>query len=199
LFNYIGFTFADNFISFGINLYNFSYGFLTFLFNIDLLNPLHLGFLILLIIMGLGIRPSFINEKTYEKVDMIYDLKNIRNNILHKPVYIFLLILSSYILSYISIITTYNFFISLFTLLGWLSIISIISISITHMILLLIKFCDDIKGKLKIIPYLIIPISYIFIRLIFFYYPRSNQNSISLIFTIFVTVTVIIILLRKKP
>lgn len=195
---YSGYTFSENFISFGINLYNFSSGFLNFLFTIDLLHPFHLGFLILLIFMGMGIRPSFIGEKNQEKVDMIYDLKNIRYNILHKPVYILILILISYIFFYISILTELNLYITIFTILGWLSIISIVSLIITHMIFLLIKLTDNIKGVSKILPYLVIPVSYVFFRLIFFYYPISYQNSISLLLTIFITSIVLIILLRKN-
>jgi hypothetical protein len=195
---YTGYTFSDNFISFGINLYNFSSGFIGFLSSIDLLNPLHLGFLILIIVMGMGIRPSFIGEEKQEKVDMIYDLKNIKNNILDKPIYILLLILISYIIFYISILIEKNLFITLFTILGWLSIISIISLVIAHMILLLIKFSDEINGILKLIPYITIPASYLSFRLIFFYFPISNQNNLSLIFTIFITSIVIIILIKKK-
>ena len=196
--DYIGYTFSDNFISFGINLYNFSIGYLNFLFNIDLLNPFHLGFLILLILMGLGIRPSFIGGKTFEKVDMIYDLKNIKNNVLNKPIYIILLILISYILSYISILTGLRIYITIFSILGWLSIISIISLIISHMILLLIKYSDEIEGVLKVIPYISIPISYCFFRLLFYLYPISYHNSISLILTILITCVVLIILLKKK-
>jgi hypothetical protein len=148
--------------------------------------------------MGMGIRPSFIGEEKQEKVDMIYDLKNIKNNILDKPIYILLLILISYIIFYISILIEKNLFITLFTILGWLSIISIISLVIAHMILLLIKFSDEINGILKLIPYITIPASYLSFRLIFFYFPISNQNNLSLIFTIFITSIVIIILIKKK-
>ena len=148
--------------------------------------------------MGMGIRPSFIAEKTHKKVDMVYDLINIRDNILHKPVYIFLLILITYILFYISILTGLNLYITLFSILGWLSIISIVSLIITHMILLLIKFTDNIKGVSKFFLYLVIPVSYVFLRLIFFYCPIPYQNSISLLLTIFITSIVLIILLKKN-
>lgn len=194
---YSGYTFSDNFISFGINLYNFSSGFLSFLSTIDLLHPVHLGFLLLLIIMGMGIRPSFIGEKNQEKVDMIYDLKNIRYNILHKPVYIFLLILISYVFFYISILIDNNLYMAFFSILGWLSIISIVSLIITHLILLLIKFTDNIEGIKKLLPYISIPVSYVLCRLVFFYYPIPYLNNISLLLTIF-TASLLVILLSKK-
>ena len=195
---YSGYTFSDGFISFGSNLYNFSIGFLSFIFNIDLFHPAHLGFLILLIIMGLGIRPSFIGEKNQEKVDMIYDLKNIRYNILHKPVYILLLTLLAYIFFYISVLFDSSFYIAFFSILGWLSIISIVSLLITHLILLLIKSTDNIKGIKKVVPYLIIPSSYVIFRLFFYYFPFPYLNSISLIFTIIITTIIVIMLSRNK-
>jgi hypothetical protein len=101
-------------------------------------------------------------------------------------------------LFYISILTDLRIYITIFSILGWLSIISIISLIIAHMILLLIKYSDEIEGILKVVPYLSIPISYGFLRLFFYYYPISYQNSISLILTIIITCAVIIILLKKK-
>jgi hypothetical protein len=193
-----GYTFSNNLIGFGLNLYNFSIGFVGFLFNIDLLNPFHLGFLILLIIMGLGIRPSFIGEKNLEKIDMIYDLKNIRYNILHKPIYIFLLMLLSYIIFYISILLEGNYYIAFFSILGWLSIISIISLLVTHLIILLIRYTDKLFSLSKIIIYITIPVSYIIFRIIFLYFPISIQNGVSLLLTIILTFFFLIFFLRKR-
>ena len=70
-----GYTFSANLISFGVNTYNFSYGFLSFLFSINLLHPFHLVFLFLLIIMGMGIRPSFIGKKNQEKINKHFSRK----------------------------------------------------------------------------------------------------------------------------
>jgi len=194
----IQYTFSANLISFGSNIYNFSNGFLGFLFSIDLLHPFHLGFLFLLIIMGMGIRPSFIGEKNQEKVNMLYDLKNIRYNILHKPLYIILWFLASYIFFYISILLNNNLYISIFSILGWLSIISIISLIITHLVILLIYFTDKINGLKKYIPIISIPVSYIFIRIVFFYLPIPYLYSISLLFTIIITTLMIILLSKNK-
>jgi hypothetical protein len=193
-----GYTFSDNLISFGLNLYNFSTGFLGFTFSMDLFNPFHFGFLIILIFMGLGMRPSFIGEKNLEKVDMIYDLKKIRYNILHKPIYIFLLILLSYILFYVSILFEHNYYIAFFTVLGWISIISIVSLIITHMIILLINFTDSLPDLHKIFVYITIPLSYILFRIIFFYFPISYHNSVSLLLTVSLSSILIYILLKKK-
>ena len=191
-----GYTFSDNLISFGLNLYNFSTGFLGFIFSMDLLNPVHLGFLIFLIFMGLGIRPSFIGEKNIEKVDMIYDLKKIRYNILHKPIYIILLLLLSYIIFYLSILIGQNYYIAFFTILGWLSIISIVSLTITHMIILMIKFTDNLPYFQKFLVYFTIPFTYIVFRIIFYYFPISIQYSISLLLTVSLSSILIYYLLK---
>ena len=45
----VKYTFAGQLITFGSNLYNFSEGFFSFLFAIDLFHPVHLGFLLLLL------------------------------------------------------------------------------------------------------------------------------------------------------
>lgn len=193
-----GYTFSDNLIGFGLNLYNFSEGFLGFIVNIDLFNPIHLGFFVLIIIMGLGIRPSFIGEKSLEKVDMIYDLKNIRYKILNKPLYIFLLILLSYIIFYFSILFAQKYYVAIFSILGWISVISIISLIITHMLILFIKYSDELIIIQKIFLYLIIPFSYIVIRVIFYYFTTPISNSISLLFTILLTTFILYYLLKKR-
>lgn len=193
-----GYTFSANLIGFGVNIFNFSNGFLSFLFSIDLLNPFHFGFLLLLILMGMGIRPSFIGEKNQEKVNMLYDLKNIRYNILHKPVYIFLLILLTYIFFYICILINNNLYIAFFSILGWLSVISIVSLFVTHLIILFIYFSDEINGLKKIIPYISIPVSYITCRIIFLYFPNKYLYSLSLLFTIIMPSILIYILSKKK-
>ena len=193
-----GLTFSDNLINLGLNIYNFSNGFLNFIFNIDLFHPFHLGFLILLIFMGLGIRPSFISEDKYQKVDMLFDLKNIRYKILHKPLYIFLLFLVSYILFYISILIKINFYIAIFSILGWLSIISIISLVITHLILIFIMFSDKLEYYYKIFIYISIPLLYIIFRILFYYFPINISNGLSLILTILIVALLLYYILRKK-
>ena len=193
-----GITFSDNLINLGLNIYTFSNGFLSFIFNIDLFHPFHFGFIILLIIMGLGIRPSFIGEEKYQKVDMLYDLKNIRHKILHKPLYIFILLLLSYILFYFSILLNQSFYIAFFSILGWLSIISIISLAITHLLILYIKFSDELEYLEKIFIYISLPLSYILFRILFYFFPIILSNSISLIFTIIIVTLLIYILLKKK-
>jgi hypothetical protein len=192
------YTFSGNLTTFGVNLYTFSEGFILFLSNIDLLHPAHLGFLILLIFLGLGTRPSFIGEKKKEKVDMLFDLKNIRYNILHKPLYIFILFLFVYVLSYVSFIFKQNWYVALFSVLGWLSIIAIISLIVAHLIIILIKLTDEIPGLWKLLPYITIPVSYLSIRSLFFLYPSDASKWVSILLTIISTSIILFLLLKYR-
>ena len=192
------YTFAGQMITFGTNLYTFSEGLFGFLFNIDLLHPAHFGFVLLLIFIGLGIRPSHIGEKKREKVDMLYDLKNIRNNILHKPLYLFILFLMSYLFFYVSLLLNQNWYVSLFSIFGWLSIIAIVSLAVTHIILLLIRTTDEIRSYWKFIPYVVILVSYVVMRVVFFFFPADFTNSASLLAMILSTILSVILLLKYK-
>ena len=192
------YTFAGQMIIFGTNLYTFSEGFFGFLFNIDLLHPAHFGFVLLLIFIGMGIRPSHIGEKKREKVDMLYDLKNIKNNILHKPLYLFILFLMSYIFFYVSLLLNQNWYVSLFSIFGWLSIIAIVSLAVTHIILLLIRTTDEIRSYWKFIPYIVVLVSYVVMRLVFFFFPADFANSASLLVMILSTILSVILLLKYK-
>ena len=110
------YTFAEGMIHFGTNLYLFSESFFAFLFTIDLLHPAHLGFLILLIFLGMGIRPSYIGGIKKEKVDMIYDLRNIKSHIFHKPFYVIILLFLTYIFFYFSFLLKNNWYVALFSI-----------------------------------------------------------------------------------
>jgi hypothetical protein len=194
----IEYSFAEGVINFGTNLHAFSGGFFSFLVNMDLLHPGHLGFILLLIFLGMGIRPSYIGEGKKEKVDMVYDLKNIKSNILHKPLYLILLILLTYLLFYISFLLNQNWYVNIFTIFGWLSIISIVSLIITHMIILLIKTTDEIPGIWRFLPYFTMPVSYILMRLLFYFLPIDFSLSLSLLIMILSVVLVTYLLLKYK-
>lgn len=192
------YTFSESLIIFGANLYTFSLGFFGFLAAIDLLHPAHVGFCILLIFLGLGIRPSYIGENKQEKVDMFYDLKNIRYNLLHKPVYVLFFFLSSYILFYVSFLLHGNWYVSLFSIFGWLSIIAMVAIFIAHLILFLIKATDELPSFWKIVPYLGMIGSYGIMRTVFLYFPSSLSLSVSLFTMILVTGVITLSLQRFK-
>jgi len=192
------YTFAGQITTFGTSLYSFGRGFFSFLFNIDLLHPGHFGFLLLLIFLGMGIRPSYIGKTKQEKVDMLYDLRNIWSHILYKPLYLIILFLMAYVFFYISLFFDQNWFVALFSIFGWLSIIAITSLIIADMILFLIKTTDEIPGRWKFLPYITLPVSYILIRLLFFYFSTEYTFITSLLVMILSTVLVTYLLLRYR-
>jgi hypothetical protein len=192
------YTFAEGLGSFGTSLYAFTQQFFEFLLNMDLLHPAHLGFLLLLIFLGMGIRPSYVGEEKKQKIDMIYDLKNIKNLIIQKPLYMLLLFLLAYLFFYISFILQVSWYVAFFSILGWLSIISLVSLIITHMIIFLIKITDEIPGFWRFIPFLILPISYISIRIVFTFFESELKHSVSLLGMILSTIVAVLLLLRFK-
>ncbi len=192
----IKYTFGGQLITFGTNLYMLSQKFLSFLIiEMNLLNPGHFGFLLLLIFLGMGIRPSYIGEKKIDKVDMMYDLKNVWNLITHKPLYILLLLLLSYNLFYLSILFKTDWYTVLFSIFGFLSIISIIAIIIALLIINLIRATDKIEGKKKYIPYICLPLSYILMRILFYYIPNPYSLAISTISMIIITAILTMLIL----
>jgi hypothetical protein len=192
------YTFGGQITAFGASLYAFAKSYFEFLFTLDLLHPGHFGFLLILIFLGMGIRPSYIGEQKQEKVDMLYDLKNIWSLITRKPLYIIILFLIGYVIFYISLFFNQNWYVALFIIFGWLSIISIMSIVIANMLLFLIKTTDEIPGFWKFIPYITLPVSYILTRLLFFYFPTDFTTTISLIVMALSTVVVTYLLLNYK-
>ncbi len=191
-------TFGGQIIIVGTSLYEFTAKFLGFLVNIDLLHPAHFGFFLFMIILGMGIRPIYIGEKKTQRVDMFYDLKNIWNLIVDHPRYLLYFFILAYSFFYISYYFQNNWYVFIFSIFGWLSIISIFSILISDMILLLVMKTDEIKGLKKAIPFIIIPIIYILMRIIFYYHPTDYSNSASLLVTFLTTILVTYLLLKKS-
>ena len=175
------YSFSENLIVFGSNLYLFSAHLFAFLFSIDLLHPAHLGFFLLLILLGLGIRPSYIEKKSFKKIDMFYDLQNIKEHILHRPLYVVLFFLLSYCFSYISVLFNGNWYVSLFSLFGGVSIIAIAALIITHGLLFLIRISDDLPESMRWIPFIVLIVSYILLRSLFYLVPIPYLTSISLV------------------
>lgn len=192
------YSFASGMQTFGSNIYRFSEGFFSFLSEIDLAHPAHLGFLLLLIFLGMGIRPSYIGEDKRRKVDMLYDLANIKSHIFQKPLYLILLILLSYVFFYISFLFDQNWHMLLFSVFGWLSIIAIVSLIIAHLLVFLIKTTDEIPSRWKYLPYINLPLSYILIRLLFYFYPVDFDKTASLMIMIFSTIAIVFVLLYYK-
>ncbi|UCD13103.1 MAG: hypothetical protein JSW60_05960 [Thermoplasmatales archaeon] len=193
----IDYTFAEGLINFGTNLYAFSENLFLFLVSIDLLHPPHIGFLILLIFLGMGIRPSYIGEEKQRKVNMLYDLQNIKAHIFHKPLYILMLFLLAYVFSYISVLLKTNWYTSLLSIFGWLSIVAIVSLIIAHMIILLIKTTDEIPGHWRLLPFLTIPISYALMRFILPFLTQKEYIASIALFVMLISTIIVVFLLLK--
>ena len=192
------YTFGGQLTIFGASLYNFSEKFFGFLSNIDLLHPGHFGLLLLLIFFGMGIRPSYIGEKKHEKIDMLYDLKNIWSLISFKPLYIIIVFILAYLFFHLSVLFNQFWYTMLFSMFGWLSVISITALIIADSIILLIKTTDKIQGISRFLPYITIPFSYVLMRVLFFYFPSDFTKIASLSIMILSTVLVTFLLLKYK-
>lgn len=162
------FTFAENLIVFGSNLFEFTSDFVFFLGSIDLFHPAHVGFFLLFILLGLGIRPSYIGKRPMEKVDIFYDLKNIRYNVLHKPLYIVIGLLSAYIFSYMNVFLGQSLYVAVFSFFGWASILAIFALVYAEVLLFWMYVLDDLPIGFRVLLLLMLPVSYVLLRLLFF-------------------------------
>ena len=191
------FTFAENFIAFGSNLFAFSKDLVFFLGAIDLFHPAHLGFFLLFILLGLGIRPSYIGKRPMEKVDMFYDLKNIRYNILHKPLYILIGVLSAYIFSYLNVFFGQSLYVAMFSFFGWASILAIFALVYAEVLLFWIYILDDLPLGFRIINLLMLPISYSLLRVLFYSLSWPFAPQIGFWGSVIITSVVTILLLQR--
>lgn len=193
------YTFSGQLIIFGTSLYNFGFEFLSFLINLDLLHPAHLCFLLIFVLLGLGIRPSHIGEERREKVDIAYELRNIWNLIRYKPIYLVVLFMISYIIFYVSFLLNMQIYVGIFFILGCISVISIISVLISHLIILFIMTLDQIPRYWNYIPIFVAPLSYAIARFVFFYLPTEHYvYAFSILIMLLSTGVVTILLYRYK-
>lgn len=174
------YTFSEHLSAFGTNLLTFAEGLFTFLSSLDLFNPFHTGFLLLLLFFGLGIRPSYIGEGKHGKITFKYDLDNIKSLILEKPLYLLLLLFAAYIFFYISVVFHQSWYLNVFSVLGWLSLISIVALLLGHLVILLMRTTDELSGRLKLIPYCVLPVSYVLSRVLFSYVASDVERGASL-------------------
>jgi len=192
------YTFVETITNFGVSMSTFAQRFLNFLIHVDLFNPLHIGFLFVLLFFGLGIRPSYVGEERKAKIDMIHDLKNIFYHLRKKPLYILVIILGLYAFYFLSLFLNQNWYIALFSVFGWISLTAIIALLLTYLLLFLIRSTDHIRGWWKAVAYLAAPVSYVIVRIIFLYFPVPQGDSISLLFMIVCTCIVTILLIKYK-
>ncbi|KAA0008211.1 MAG: hypothetical protein DRN01_00395 [Thermoplasmata archaeon] len=189
------FTFSGMLISFGSLLHQFGVAFLTFLINLDLFNPFHVGFLVLFLFFGLGIRPSYIGEER-RRVSMLYDLSMIKKMLTNHPVYVIATIAVIYIIFYLFFLLKVQFYVIFFSFLGWLSIIAIVAILAAHVLVMMFRVSDLLPSYKRFLPFVVPVVSYIILRLFFLVFPTSLQYSLSLVLTVVATVVVSILLLE---
>jgi hypothetical protein len=192
------YTFLESLTNFGGSLFTFAREFLNFLIHIDLFDPLNVGFLLVLLFFGLGIRPSYIGEERKAKIDMIHDLRNIKNHLIQKPLYILVIILVIYAFYFLCLFVQTNWYMALFSVFGWISLTAIIALLLTYLVLLLIKITDAIARWWKTMPFLTLPVSYTCARIFFSYYPTQYVESVSLLVMIVSTSIVTILLIKYK-
>ncbi len=194
----VQYTFVESLTNFGVSLSTFAQEFISFLVRIDLFNPLHVGFLLALVFFGLGIRPSYIGEERKTKIDMVHDLRDIKNHLIQKPLYLLVIILVVFAFYFVSLFLQKNWYAALFSVFGWVSLTAIIALLLTYLVLLLIKTTDGIAGRWKAVPYLTVPVSYAGARLVFSYYPIKQLESVSLLVMLLSIVVVTILLIKYK-
>jgi hypothetical protein len=192
------YTFIESLNGFGGSLSAFAHEFISYLVTMDLLNPLHVGFLFVLLFFGLGIRPSYIGEERKEKIDILHDLVHIKDHLVEKPLYILAIILIMYGFYLLSLFLNPVLYVGLFIIFGWISLTAIIAILLTYPVLLLIKATDEIRPRWKIIPFLSLAVSYVLARVFFIFYPIKQVESVSLLVMIFSTVLITILLIKYK-
>jgi len=194
----IHYTFIESLTGFVVSLSTFAHEFVSFLVNIDLFNPIHIGFLFVLLFFGFGIRPSYMGEGRKEKIDILHDLRLIKDHLVQKPLYILAIACIIYVFYLLSLFLNPMVYIGLFSIFGWMSITAIIALVLTYPILLLIKTSDEIRMHWKLIPFITLVISYILARIFFIYYPIKQDKSISLLVMIISTTLITILLIKYK-
>jgi len=192
------YTFVESLTGFLTSLSTFATEFGGFLITLDLFNPLHVGFVCVLLFFGLGIRPSYIGQERKEKIDILRDLIHIKDHLIEKPLYIAVIILILYLFYLFSLFFNPGVYIGLFVLFGWMSLTAIIAILLTVPLLLLIWATDLIQPRWKIVPFLSIPVSYIVARVFLLYQPMNRVEQVSLLVMLFSTFLVTIALIKYK-
>ncbi|MBN1280783.1 MAG: hypothetical protein JXA00_03955 [Candidatus Thermoplasmatota archaeon] len=192
------YTFVDSLSAVAGSLFNFTAAFTGFLGTIDLFNPLHVGFLLILLFFGLGIRPSYIGEERKATINMIHDLRALKDHLRLKPLYLLVVILVLYVYYILCLFLQLNWYVALWTLLGWVSLTAILALLLTYLLLLLLKSTDHIRPGWKLLPYLMLPVSYTLSRLVLMYIPVEPETSISVLSMLVITAVVTILLIKYK-
>ncbi len=194
----VHYTFVESLTSFVVSLSTFANEFISFFVNIDLFNPIHVGFLLVLLFFGFGIRPSYIGEERKEKINILHDLTHIKNHLVEKPLYILAILCIIYLFYLMSLFLNPRMYVGWFSIFGLMSLTAIIALFLTYSILGLIKATDEIRTHWKMVPFINLVISYVIARLFFIYYPITQDKSFSLLVMILSTTLFTILLIKYK-
>jgi hypothetical protein len=192
------FTIQGQAVAFGTALVGFTQAFVLFLGNLDLLNPVQFGFLVLLMFCGLGIRPSYLGERRKEKVDLFTDLGNIKSLFLAKPLYILIIFVFIYVVAFISFVTEGSWFLGLVTVFAWIALIAILTLVLTFVLLIFLRALDEIRAGWRYVPFVAMVVSYLGFRVLFWFAPIQHAGGASLFAMLGVTLAVTISLLKWK-
>lgn len=133
-----------------------------------------------------------------EKIDLMYDLTNIKNHLMQHPLYLVLIVAMVYGFYFLSFFLKNNWYLVLFTIFGWISLTAIIAMILAYLVLLLVRITDTIKKPWSVFPYLTIFISYGLFRGLFFMFSLNNMETIALLLMLLCTFIVTILLYKYK-
>ena len=103
-----------------------------------------------------------------------------------------------YVFYLLSLFLNPIFYISLFSIFGWMSLTAIIALLLTYPVLVMIKATDEIRMHWKIISFINLVVSYVIARVFFIYYPITQNKSVSLLVMILSTTLLTILLIKYK-
>jgi hypothetical protein len=194
----VQYTFVESITEFWNSLSIYASEWVGFFNTIDFFNPIHIGFFVMLLFFGLGIRPSYIGQERKEKIDILYDLRHIKEHLFEKPRYLLIIVFCLYMFYLVSLFLSPVVYLGLFVLFGWISLTAIIAILLTFPVLLVLKSTDVIQPGWNRVPFVIVPVSYIAARVFFMYSPIEDVKQFSLLVMVLSTLIVTIGLIKYK-
>ena len=189
----VTYTFAGMMLQFSSTLADLSYGFVKLVASLDLFNPFHLAFLIILIATGLGIRPSYI-EGGAKKLSILHDLYMIKNLLVNHPKYLLIVLATFYLFFLVTYWLHIPLYATLFSVLAFLSIIAIISMFFVHFLILILYTSDKLHSYKRFVPIFVPLISYVPLRLVFVNFDFGL--TLSLVLSLLITVVTCVLIIR---
>jgi len=89
-----------------------------------------------------------------------------------------------------------NWYVGLFSVFGWLSVIAITALFFAHIFIYFIKVTDLIPGVFRYVSLMSLPVSYVILRILFFLVPIPFIPTVSLLLSIGITSGLIVLFLH---